>query len=328
MNKRIDIFVELGNHLATFAQRQDIIDEAIEANPWFTRGDILRSVEAIRLTMLQRHKLERWLAHYTPASTPQRVALIMAGNIPLVGFFDLMCVLLSGHKCYVKPSSKDRVLMRYVVDELRSISPDIAIYDYSADDSYDLAIATGGEDANRYFDEHFASTRRLLRGSRHSIAVLDGSETEVEIEALATDITAYSGLGCRSVSMIFYPKGLTPKLALRNASCKKLEQNIRSRKALLMMQGSQFDDYVGYIATRGTTFPKSLGEVTLHAYTTLSDVEIWLREHSEDVQCVVSHISSLNAHLPFGRIISFGSAQYPALDDYADGVDTMAFLTR
>ena len=323
----IEVFVELGHRLKQLSEHREIIDNAIAENCWFTEQDILRSVEAIRLTMLQRHKLERWIAHYTPATTPKRVAVTMAGNIPLVGFFDLMCVILSGHECHYKPSSKDSVLMHYIIDELRSIRPNIAIYDYSPTEHYDMAIATGGDDANRYFREHFATTRHLLRGSRHSIAVLDGSESKEELSALATDITSYSGLGCRSVSMIFYPESATPTLASHPASCPKLEASLRMRKALLKMQGIPHHDLDGYIATHGTQFPTTLGEVTLHAYTTLSDVERWLREHSEDIQCVVSHLDTLTPHLPFGRTIAFGSAQYPTLMDYADGIDTMAFLT-
>lgn len=323
----ISTFVELGNRLEHFSQQTEVIQSAIAANPWFTPHDILRSVEAIRHTMLRRESIEAWLEHYTPVASPKRVALIMAGNIPLVGFFDLMCTLLSGHECHYKPSSKDSVLMHYIIDELRAIRPNIAIYDYSSTEHYDMAIATGGNDANRYFAQHFATTRHLLRGSRHSIAVLDGSESTEELAALATDITAYSGLGCRSVSMIFYPQGTTPKLASHPAVCTKLKQSLRMRKALLKMQGVEFADYDGYIATLGTTFPAALGEVTLHAYTTLSDVEIWLRKHSEDIQCVVSHLDTLTPHLPFGRTIAFGSAQYPTLMDYADGIDTMAFLT-
>ena len=323
----ISTFVELGNRLEQFTKQRDIIASAIAQNAWFTETEILRSVEAIRQTMLRRESIEAWLEHYTPATKPQRVALIMAGNIPLVGFFDLMCTLLSGHECHYKPSSKDSVLMHYIIDELRAIRPNIAIYDYSSTEHYDMAIATGGDDANRYFREHFATTRHLLRGSRHSIAVLCGNESKEELCALATDITAYSGLGCRSVSMIFYPQGTTPKLASHPAVCTKLKQSLRMRKALLKMQGVEFADYDGYIATHGTTFPDALGEVSLHAYSTLSDVETWLRKHTEDIQCVVSHLDILDEHLPFGRVIPFGCAQYPTLMDYADGIDTMAFLT-
>lgn len=328
MRESIDIFVELGRRLATFDNQREIINKAIAENPWFTEVDIMRSVYAICTMMLQRSEIERWAARYTATKMPRRIALIMAGNIPLVGFFDLMCVVMSGHECHYKPSSKDRVLMRYVVDELRSIAPDIAIYDYSADDKYDMAIATGGEDANRYFDEHFATTRRLLRGSRHSVAVLDGSESEEELMALATDITAYSGLGCRSVSMIFYPHGTTPRLARCDAACHKLQQMLRARKALLTMQQKSYNDYGGYLATNGTMFPQSLGEVTISEYNNISEVAAWLTAHSHDIQCVVSHITTLDDHLPFGRIIPFGRSQYPSLDDYADGVDTMAFLTN
>ncbi len=331
MRSQIEIFVELGRRLATFgtsSESRELIAQAISENGWFSEEDILRSIDAIRSMMLEPKRLDRWAECYTPVSSPRRVAVIMAGNIPLVGFFDLMCTLLSGHHIYVKPSSKDRVLMQHIIAQLRNIDPKIAIFDYVATENYDLAIATGGEDANRYFSEHFAKTKSLLRSSRHSIAVLDGSESSEELEGLAIDITAYSGLGCRSVAMVFYPASTSPVFVEREASCRKLTQTLRVRKAMLRMQNKPYNDYGGYITTEGDGFSTSLGEVTLCKYSSIEEVYKWLNEHKESIQCVVSHIDSLNQHLPFGRTISFGRAQYPTLDDYADGVDTMAFLTE
>ena len=318
MKHIVDIFSALGERLTHFGgddASNRVIDEAIAANGWFTRADILRAVEAIRTEMLDREKLAAWLSHYTKAVELKRVAVIMAGNIPLVGFFDLLCVVAAGHECHVKPSSKDSVLMRYVVEQLRDIEPSIAIYDYSADATYDMAIATGGDDANAYFREHFAGTRTLLRGSRHSVAVLNGNESAEELQALHNDITAYSGLGCRSVSMLFVPRGYVPDFKRGEAVNAKLRRNIQAMCATLTIEGAEFWDAGAFIMRRGEDFAQSLAVVTLREYLDIGEVSEWIEENKEHIQCVVSH-----SDIPFGR------AQYPALTDYADGVDTMRFL--
>lgn len=318
MKDIVDIFVALGERLARFVSddaSNRIIDEAIAANGWFTRKDILCAVEAIRSEMLDREKLTAWLGHYVRSAEPKSVAVIMAGNIPLVGFFDLLCVLAAGHECHLKPSSKDSVLMRYVVEQLRDIEPYIAIYDYSADANYDMAIATGGDDANAYFREHFAGTRTLLRGSRHSVAVLNGNESAEELHALYNDITAYSGLGCRSVSMLFVPRGYVPEFKCSVVENAKLRRNIQAMRATLTIEGAEFWDAGAFIMRRGEDFAQSLAVVTLREYSDIGEVKKWIETNAEHIQCVVSR-----SDIPFGR------AQYPALMDYADGVDTMRFL--
>lgn len=327
MKECVEIFATLGTRLAAFGHTERdkaIIASAIEQNGWFTSEDILRAVEAIRLEMLDSEKLTLWLSRYTPTTHPQRVAIIMAGNIPLVGFFDLLCTLCSGHHAYIKPSSKDRVLMEYIVEELRAIDCDIPIYKYNPEERYDIAIATGGEQANDYFRRHFAGTRHLLRGSRHSVAVLDGGESQEELCGLVADITSYSGLGCRSVSMLFIPEGYTLRLPHSTPHNPKLRNTIRSRRALLMMQQRNFEEYGAFLALRSAEFPESLAEVSIQTYNTIADVETWLAEHRDQLQCVVSHTNLRGATT---NVIPFGRAQYPTLYDYADGVDTMALLT-
>lgn len=323
MMKHIEeIFVALGERLANFGDDEHsnrIIEDALAANGWFTRADILRAVDAIRSEMLDRDVLSKWLNNYTATAEPKRVAVIMAGNIPLVGFFDLLCVLAAGHECHLKPSSKDSVLMRYVVEQLRDIDKDIAIFDYSADATYDMAIATGGDDANLYFREHFAGTRTLLRGSRHSIGVLNGAESAEELRALYYDITAYSGLGCRSVSMLFVPRGYVPNFERGVAENIKLRRNVQAMRATLTIEGAEFYDSGAFIMRRGEDFAQSLAVVTLKEYADIADVKAWINTNAEYIQCVVSNCG-IEGSQPLGR------AQYPALMDYADGVDTMRFL--
>lgn len=322
MKHIVDVFVALGECLASFGSddvSNRIIEDAIAANGWFTRADILRAVGAIRSEMLDREKLSKWLNNYAATAEPKRVAVIMAGNIPLVGFFDLLCVLVAGHECHLKPSSKDSVLIHYVVEQLRDIDKDIAIFDYSVDAYYDMAIATGGDEANAYFREHFAGTRTLLRGSRHSVAVLNGGESAEELQALYNDITAYSGLGCRSVSMLFVPRGYVPNFERGVAGNAKLRRNIQAMRATLTIEGEEFFDAGAFITRRGEDFAQSLAVVTLKEYSDIEDVKAWIHANAEHIQCVVSNCG-IEGSQPLGR------AQYPALTDYADGVDTMRFL--
>jgi hypothetical protein len=323
MRETITTFTTLGQRLTAFGNDErslKVLHEAIAANGWFTERDIRNAIAAICNDMLSKEHLEAWLKHYpAPAPKAKRVAVIMAGNIPLVGFFDLMCVLAAGHECHVKMSSKDSVLMGYVIELLRDIDPDIAIHDYSADASYDMAIATGGEDANVYFREHFAGTRTLLRGSRHSVAVLGGKESAEELCALYNDITAYSGLGCRSVSMLFVPQGYVPQFECGVAENIKLRRNVQAVRATLTIEGAEFWDGGAFVMRRGDDFAQSLAIVTLYEYTDIGDVKTWLSNNAEHIQCVVSNIG-IEGSQPLGR------AQHPQLMDYADGVDTMRFL--
>ena len=318
----VGILSTLGKRLTDFGHTstsQRVISEAVAQNGWFTPTEVTTAVEAIRLTMLREETLREWLSHYRLTATPQRVAIVMAGNIPLVGFFDLLCTLCSGHTAYVKPSSKDRILMEYIVAQLKEIEPSIPIYTYAPTEQYDLAIATGSDEANDYFRSHFATTRALLRGSRHSVAVLDGTETVEELQGLMKDITLYSGSGCRSVSLIFAPRGTEIELPHTAPTNPKLGNNLRSRRALYTIQKRSFDDCHAFLLVEGKEFPTSLAEVALYRYDDIAEVERWLDAQHDGIQCVVSH-------LPLPNAIPFGQAQYPTLRDYADGVDTMLFL--
>ena len=194
----IDIFSALGYRLAAFGKTPDTVEvvrRAAVENPWFLPQEIIRAVKVIRCEMLERQRLEAWAGAYPPVRTPKRVLVVMAGNIPLVGFFDLLCVLASGHACRVKPSSKDTVLIGYVVDLLRTIDPAIPLRMAEQGERPDAVIATGSDNANRYFRMLFGGIPSLLRGSRQSVAVLSGRETAAELSGLEEDIFSYSGLG-------------------------------------------------------------------------------------------------------------------------------------
>lgn len=325
MKQPIHIFTALGERLATFGREPAscaVIERAEAENGWFTSEDVYFAVQAIREQMLQPEKLERWLLSYgLPTSAPaktRRVAIIMAGNIPLVGFFDLLCVVASGNHAAVKYSGKDRVLMEYVVELLRDIEPEILISEY-ADEEVDAVIATGSDNANRYFRSRFANVPSLLRGNRHSVAVLTGNESREQMEALSEDIYRYSGLGCRNVSLIFAPENLDISLAEREV-CHKYMNNLRQTRALLEMGGVPYTQSGCSLLVEGEEFSAQLSRINVVRYRSLAQVEAWLRSHEEELQCVVSDT------IEHSRRVEFGAAQRPTLTDYPDECDVMRFL--
>ncbi len=327
MKSTIEIFSELGTRLAEFGKEEasrSAMARAIAENEWFSAGNICYAVEAIRHEMLDPEKIEKWLAKY-PSLTEHRnlrVAIIMAGNIPLVGFFDLMCVIASGNTPFVKPSSKDRVLEEYIEHLLREIEPSLRIEKYDEKADYDAIIATGGESANLYFRTAFTDIPALLRGSRHSVAVLSGKEDKGVSELLADDIFVHSGLGCRNVSLVFVPKGAKPKIKPRKM-CRSYHNNYLQCRALLSMQDIRFEDLGEAVAvqTKSAEFPRFLSQINIVEYTSLEEVKSWLVANDEALQCVVSTIDGLHS-----RQVPFGKAQCPSLFDYADERDTMQFL--
>lgn len=325
--KYVDIFAKLGDRLTRFGsdgESMAAIANAVAENPWFTEYDIRNAIEAIRLTMLAPDSLEDWLAKYDIDFTDKQVAVIAAGNIPLVGFFDILCVLCCGYSCYYKPSSKDAVLFYYIKSLLADIEPGVKLYEYSDELTYDAVIATGGESANRYFRERFTAVPALLRGSRSSMAVLSGSETDTQLAALSKDIFMYSGLGCRNVSLIFVPDGYNVAALAEALSPEyvnpKYTNAYRQSKAVLAMNDARFIDGGSFLMTEYKVFSDSICRINYAFYSDIAEVEGFAAKHDEGLQCVVSEV------IAHPRATKFGKAQYPALCDYPDGQDVISFL--
>ncbi len=313
MKTPINIATELSKRLERGVP-QHITERAMAENEWFRESDITRAVEAIRLDMLSREGLERWMSHYPtlPVTKPENILVVMAGNIPLVGFFDLLCVMMSGHCAYIKPSSKDRVLTEWIVAQILEIEPAIPIYIWGGE-SPDRVIATGGESAKRHFKAQYPNIPTLLRGTRHSIAVLSQGED------IADDIYAYSGLGCRNVSMIFVPKSSEIKIASVETH-PKYRNNYLQTRALLTMQSVKFTDNGASLFIESQDFPTYLSAVSIYRYESLEQVNTWIQNNDSHLQCIVSRVVS------HPRAVNIGESQRPTLFDYADGVDTMKFL--
>ena len=312
----VEIFSQLGEALKAIPE--GVIAQAEAENEWFCQ--IGTAIEAIRYQMLDGAKIEQWLSAYpTISHAPKRVAIVMAGNIPAVGFADLMYTIASGNIPVVKYSTKDRVLMEYIVAQLQDIEPQLAIEQYDGG-SVDAAIATGSDSATLHFKAMFGDIPTLIRGSRHSVAVLTGDESREQLEALSRDIFTYSGLGCRNVSLVFAPEGYDFTLTVPDMPA-GYRNNYRHARALMTLQGTVFKDHNGALTVEGpAAFSRHISCISIARYSSLMEVEQWLTDNDSRLQCVVSE-KKLHP-----RTVDFGMAQYPRLNDYADNVDVMKFL--
>lgn len=323
MERIIEIFSALGNRLQRFGDdpmTRKVALAACRANDWFSPAEVRRAMQALAAELLQPESLRQWLAGYLRrVGEPQRVLVVMAGNIPAVGFFDLLCVVCSGHRCLYKPSGKDSVLMDYIVAELRALAPDIPVERYDGTAPVDAVIATGSDNTERYFKACYAGQPMLLRGSRQSVAALSGRETARQLAGLSDDIWAYSGLGCRNISLLFVPKEYELQLEMPLVN-NKYKNNYRQTKALLQMNGTSYRDFGASIAVEQWSFPKSLCELSVARYRTLDEVAAWIAEHDREIQCVVTDC------LPHDRRANFGRAQSPGLTDWPDGRNVLAWL--
>lgn len=197
----INTFTHLKNTLSK-GLPQEVIENAIKGNSWFSEDTIKSSITAICDTMLQEDELKKWISGYN-FNNSYNVGVIMAGNIPLVGFYDMLAVLVSGSACYYKPSSKDKVLVDWVAKEIKNINPDTKLFKLEENAKLDAIIATGSDNSNRYFESRYGKLKSLYRGSRTSVAVLTKACSNTEIELLHRDIFTYCGLGCRNVSHLY-----------------------------------------------------------------------------------------------------------------------------
>ena len=324
MENAIGLFSRLGCRLRGFgddARTREVIGRACRENGWFTPADICRAVAAVADGC---SGAMRWRSGWrpTPFLSPNPGACWSSwpGISRWSDFFDMLCVLAAGHRCLVKPSAKDTVLMEYVIGLLRGIDPQVPVEFYDGSTSPDAVIATGSDNANRYFRAQYAGIPALLRGNRQSVAVLGGRETPAQLTALADDIWAYSGLGCRSVSLLFLPEGYDLQLRMPEVNV-KYRNSYRQQKALLTMGGQPFRDLGAAVAVEERAFPAALSRINYSFYKSPAEVGAWLAAHDAGLQCVVSECIACR------RRVDFGHAQSPGLTDYPDDRDVIEFLT-
>lgn len=296
-------------------------------NNWLTKENYSLALDAWR-NDLTNEKLEEFAAPYSYCSSPKNIGIIMAGNIPLVGMHDLLCVLLSGNKAIVKPSSEDKHVITYVCSLLSEMGLEnrIAIIDKLED--IDGVIATGSNNTFRYFEYYFRNTPSLLRKNRTSIAVLSGEETTEDLNNLAHDVFQYFGLGCRNVSNIFIPESINITHVLDHmmtyqhlSEHNKYANNYTYHRALLLMNNEQHLDTGFALFKERKELQVPLACVNYYTYSNIDEMTIFTKENKEDIQCVVGNYLDL-CEVPYGK------SQKPRLQDFADNVDTFQFLNN
>jgi len=335
VQQRIDILVKLGEHLSTFdnPNMQTAIRQAHHANKWFTPENIEQSLTAIRDKFLNRTILQNWVKQYDVAGKHKKtVGLILAGNIPLVGFHDMLCVYLSGHKALLKYSSKDKSLIEYIVSAMiaidRSVADDIVFVERLAD--YEAVIATGSNNSSRYFEQYFSHVPNIIRKNRNAVAVIHGDETAADFKNLGLDIFTYFGLGCRNVSKLYVPKGykFDDMLQVLHDEFKELvlhhkyKNNFDYNHALFMLNKDEFLMSGSLLVRKSTAIPSRISSINYEEYEDIDTVAKDLASYIDLIQCIVS-----NKELEGLETFKLGEAQQPTITDYADGVDTMQFLT-
>lgn len=333
LQERIEALLKLAQVLQN-DNIEPVIRQAKIHNPWFAEENIRKSIDAICTQMLTKENLESWAANYKIKSVqPKNIGLVLAGNIPLVGFHDILSVFLSGHYLKVKLSSKDEVLNKFIINNLNNINSSYNSYIQIVDrlDNYDAIIATGSNNSARYFEKYFSSVPNIIRKNRNAIAILDGHESEEDLVNLSHDMLQYFGLGCRNVSKIYFPKnyeiGPLMETIIKHHSDivnhNKYKNNYDYNYALFMMDKESFLTNDILIFKEDVEIASRIASVHFEYYSNLEKVKNDVRNNENKIQCVVSN-------LDLGQIktIPFGQAQNPTLMDYADGLDTMEFLTN
>jgi hypothetical protein len=324
--EKVAALVRLGQYLSgNDPALQMVKDRAFQANGWFTPEFIDLSLQNICRYYLDESRLNDWLAGYpAPVSSPRQVGIVAAGNIPLVGFHDWLCGFLSGHQVRLKLSSKDTLLMQHVIDKVNEWYPEYAEQTLVQDmlKHCGAYIATGSNNSARYFEYYFAQYPHIIRRNRTSVAVLDGTETPAELEALADDVMLYFGLGCRNVTKIFVPEDYNFEALLKGlrkysylADHHKYKNNYDYNLALILLNNSPYMANDNIILQESASIFSPISVLHYSHYTDASVLAEELKNNN-DLQCIVGH-----------GFTPFGMAQQPSLSDYADGVDTMQFLT-
>lgn len=308
---------------AMFEEWNATIRKQARHNGWFTEDSVRSSLTGLA-QMLEPSSLAEWIAPYAFAETPKKVGIIMAGNLPLVGFHDFLAVVLSGHKAIVKLSSSDKMLFPLLLEILCSFEEDIkTLFELPMMKlgEVDALLATGSNNSMQYFESYFGHLPHIFRNNRTSLAILDGSETDEEIKALGVDIFTYFGLGCRNVSKLIFPIGFDINRFFANivdygdiVNHHKYANNYDYNKAIHLLNQVPILDNNFVILKETTDLFSPLAMIHYH-YASKEDTLAYIEEHKEEIQVLVGH-----------DYVPFGQAQFPSLYDYADGVNTLDFL--
>ncbi|MBL0255534.1 MAG: acyl-CoA reductase [Chitinophagaceae bacterium] len=326
LQERILLLIKLGNYLkSNDGNWLDTQVLAEQKNGWFTREFLEKAAGSIADNYLKEDKLRQWAGYYKLDDNIQEkcVGIVMAGNIPLVGFHDFLCVFITGHKQMIKMSSKDDVLLKHLVKVMAGWNSKVNGKVIFAEmlKNCDAYIATGSNNSSRYFEQYFGKYPNIIRSNRTSVAVLNGSESTEELEKLADDMHLYFGLGCRNVTKIYVPENydFIPIIKAFDkyqyfSDHHKYKNNYDYQLSILLLNGKYYMTNGSTLLTQNESFFSPISQVHYQFYTSPEGMQQSLQSNRE-LQCIVGH-----SNVPFGQ------AQNPGLFQYADGVDTMAFL--
>jgi hypothetical protein len=348
--KRKEAFIQLGAFLSQFTTtgiqkkenipQNDLFFEAFEMqikrakeyNGWFTEENVLFSIENWSL-LLTKKNIEQWCSsyHFPDKATEKRVAVIMAGNIPLVGFHDFLCVLLSGNSILAKLSSNDKYFLPLIGKYLAYLEPEFKekiTFTEAKLENFDAVIATGSNNTARYFDYYFGKHPHIIRKNRNTVAVLSGKETPEELEEMVNDVFRYFGLGCRSISKIFVPTNYDLNAIFKAAykhkdiiAYDRYANNYDYNKAVYLMSLFEILENGFLMLKEDKNYASPISSLFYEYYEDTEALKTKLAKDSEQIQCISSNLDIPNA-------ISLGKTQSPQLWDYADGVDSMEFLLK
>jgi hypothetical protein len=330
-----DIFSTLGTQLCyPDDELSAVIRDEHHYNAWFTPENTELAVKSIG-EMLNKENLSEWLNQYHGVGTggSKKVGLILAGNIPLVGFHDVLCVLASGNHALIKSSTQDARLIKQVLKRLIAIEPAFENKFTFVEklDNFDAVIATGSNNTSRYFEYYFGKVPNIIRKNRNSVAVLNGDETAEQLHKLGHDIFDYFGLGCRNVSKVLVPNGydFTPFFEAIEPYHNiihhhKYHNNYDYNKSIYLVNRDHHLDNGFLILKEDKSFTSPLAVLFFEYYEDIVSVQTTLAQENKNIQCIVSDVA-LDVN---NQVVTFGQSQHPALWDYADGIDTMDFLTK
>ena len=341
-----NVFVTLGRFLNQFAENnsnkdlsvphtelffedfEQLIQLSQSHNGWYTSEQVYFSIQSWAKALTQEN-LDQWTSTYDFTTAESKtIALILAGNIPLVGFHDFISVLISGHNVLVKTSSDDQHLLPFLAKYLITVEPQLAnkiTFVEGKLEGFDAVIATGSNNTARYFEYYFKDKPSIIRKNRNSVAVLNGQETKEQLIALGEDIFRYFGLGCRNVSKLFVPKGYSFDTFFEAIfeyqeviHYEKYANNYDYNKAVFLMSNYKLLDNGFLTLKEDSSHASPISSVFYEYYDSLSEIEKRLESEAETIQCIVSNNLVQNS-------IPFGQTQRPQLWDYADHVDTISF---
>ena len=341
-------FIALGKFLSQFSENETLRNDSVlnndhffddfialiklsqSHNGWYTPENVYYAIQSWA-EALTSENLVLWLSDYNfNNNSTKNIAIILAGNIPLVGFHDFLSVLISGNNVLVKTSSNDQKLLPFLAKYLISINNNFEKHITFVDgklENYDAVIATGSNNTARYFEYYFKDKPSIIRKSRNSVAVLDGSESKEQMIALGEDIFRYFGLGCRNVSKLFVPRdynfdqffnGMFPYQNV--IKYEKYANNYDYNKAVFLMSNFKLLDNEFLTIKEDESFASPIASVFYEFYDDLDELKTKLNNNSDNIQCIVSNNLIDNS-------IAFGETQKPKLWDYADGIDTLNFLS-